>query len=164
MDNVGIALAVLATSTLSGILGMGGGMILMGIFLLLLPLEWAMVLHGCTQLASNGSRAWLHRTEVEWRFLPRYFAGAVVVDAVVAHFAAHGADAGALLVVTVDPPVTIIVKAIQAISLVLSLYGLTGFRIVFFLVGFGVKEVQATHPQSQPQNNTHFYPLYLTVS
>ena len=87
MDNVGIALAVLATSTLSGILGMGGGMILMGIFLLLLPLEWAMVLHGCTQLASNGSRAWLHRTEVEWRFLPRYFAGAVVAYLVLSYLA-----------------------------------------------------------------------------
>ncbi len=78
MDNIWIAVAVLATSTLSGILGMGGGMILMGIILLLLPVEWAMVLHGFTQLASNGSRAWLHRADVEWRFLPRYFAGALV--------------------------------------------------------------------------------------
>ena len=34
--------AVLATSLLSGVLGMGGGMILMGVFALLLPipLQW----------------------------------------------------------------------------------------------------------------------------
>jgi uncharacterized membrane protein YfcA len=78
MDNALIAVAVLATSTISGILGMGGGMILMGIFLLLVPLEWAMILHGCTQLASNGSRAWLHRGDVERHFLPRYLVGAIV--------------------------------------------------------------------------------------
>jgi uncharacterized membrane protein YfcA len=87
MDNVMIAVAVLATSTLSGILGMGGGMILMGIFLLLVPLEWAMVLHGCTQLASNGSRAWLHKGNVEWRFLPRYFVGAMIAYLVMSYLA-----------------------------------------------------------------------------
>ncbi len=87
MDNVMIAVAVLATSTFSGILGMGGGMILMGIFLLLVPLEWAMVLHGCTQLASNGSRGWLHRDNVEWRFLPRYFVGALIAYLVMSYLA-----------------------------------------------------------------------------
>jgi uncharacterized membrane protein YfcA len=81
METLVLAVAVLATSTLSGILGMGGGMILMGIFLLLVPLEWAMVLHGFTQLASNASRATLHRHAVEWRFLPMYLAGAGLVFA-----------------------------------------------------------------------------------
>lgn len=78
MESVFIAVAVLATSTLSGILGMGGGMILMGIFLWLLPVEWAMVLHGVTQLMSNGSRAWLHRGDVQWGFMPRYLVGALL--------------------------------------------------------------------------------------
>lgn len=81
METLLIAVAVLATSTLSGVLGMGGGMILMGIFLWLLPVEWAMILHGCTQLMSNGSRAWLHRGEVRWHFLPRYLVGAALAYA-----------------------------------------------------------------------------------
>jgi uncharacterized protein len=87
MDNALLAVVVLLTSTLSGVLGMGGGMILMGIFLLLVPLEWAMVLHGCTQLASNGSRAWLHREQVRWRFLPRYFLGALFSYVVMSYLA-----------------------------------------------------------------------------
>ena len=45
-----IAVAVLITSFISGILGMAGGMILMGVLLALLPLPTAMVLHGVTQM------------------------------------------------------------------------------------------------------------------
>ena len=41
-----IALGIFATSTLSGIMGMGGGMILMVLLLGLLPVEAAMILHG----------------------------------------------------------------------------------------------------------------------
>lgn len=60
-----IAVTVLATSFISGILGMAGGMILMAVLLALLPLPAAMMLHGITQLASNGWRAWLWRTHIE---------------------------------------------------------------------------------------------------
>jgi uncharacterized membrane protein YfcA len=56
--------AVLATATLSGVFGMGGGMILMGVYASLLPVAAAMILHGVTQLASNGYRAWLFRRHV----------------------------------------------------------------------------------------------------
>ena len=53
----GFAAAVLFTSFLSGIFGMAGGMILMGLLLAMLPVATAMLLHGITQLASNGWRA-----------------------------------------------------------------------------------------------------------
>ncbi len=62
-----VAAAVLITSFISGILGMAGGMILMGILLAFLPVAAAMMLHGVTQMASNGWRAWLWRREVDWR-------------------------------------------------------------------------------------------------
>ena len=53
-------------------------MILMGILLALLPLPAAMMLHGITQLASNGWRALLWRNKVDWRVFRGYVVGALV--------------------------------------------------------------------------------------
>ena len=73
-----IAVATLITSFISGILGMAGGMILMGVLLALLPLPAAMMLHGITQMASNGWRAWLWRRNVDWRVFRGYALGALL--------------------------------------------------------------------------------------
>lgn len=88
-----LLLAAAATATLSGIFGMAGGLILMAIYAALLPIPTAMVLHGITQLAANGSRAWLHRRAIEWRVVGFYCAGA-------------GVSAGlfALLGIVLSPP------------------------------------------------------------
>jgi uncharacterized protein len=67
--------AMVGTSFLSGIFGMAGGLILVGILLALLPLQDAMVLHGVTQMASNGWRALLWRRHVRWRTVAAYAAG-----------------------------------------------------------------------------------------
>jgi uncharacterized membrane protein YfcA len=69
--------AVLSTAFISGIFGMAGGMILMGILLALLPVAAAMVLHGVTQMASNGWRAWMWRAHIVWPVVAQYAAGAV---------------------------------------------------------------------------------------
>jgi uncharacterized protein len=71
--------SVLATSFLSGIFGMAGGMVLMGILLLLLSVEKAMVIHGVAQFASNGWRAVLWWRQIDWRVFRGYAAGAVLV-------------------------------------------------------------------------------------
>ena len=47
----------IATTTLSGVFGMAGGLLLVGVLLLLLPLPAAMALHAVTQIASNAWRA-----------------------------------------------------------------------------------------------------------
>ena len=73
-----IAVTVLITSFISGILGMAGGMILMGVLLALLPLPAAMMLHGITQMASNGWRAWMWRRDVNWRIFRGYAFGALL--------------------------------------------------------------------------------------
>lgn len=70
--------SVVVTATISGIFGMAGGMILMGIYAALLPIPEAMMLHGVTQLASNGFRAWLLRKDVFWPTIRYYVVGAVV--------------------------------------------------------------------------------------
>jgi len=74
----GLAASIVATSFLSGLFGMAGGMVLMGLLLLLLPVPAAMVLHGITQVASNGARAWLWRMHIVWRVFAGYFVGALV--------------------------------------------------------------------------------------
>jgi uncharacterized protein len=71
-----LALSALVTSFISGILGMAGGMILMGILLTMLPLPAAMMLHGITQLASNAWRALIWRNDVDWRVFRGYAMGA----------------------------------------------------------------------------------------
>jgi uncharacterized membrane protein YfcA len=73
-----LAVSSLVTSFISGILGMAGGMILMGILLALMPLPAAMMLHGVTQLASNLWRAVLWRNQVDWRVFRGYALGALV--------------------------------------------------------------------------------------
>ena len=70
-----IALATLVTSFISGILGMAGGMILMGVLIALLPLSSAMLLHGITQLAANGWRALMLRSFIDRRVFRGYAAG-----------------------------------------------------------------------------------------
>jgi uncharacterized membrane protein YfcA len=70
-----ICLTMVATSFLSGIFGMAGGMILIGVLIVALPLPEAMMLHGVTQLASNGWRGLLWIGHVRWRAIGAYLAG-----------------------------------------------------------------------------------------
>ncbi len=97
-----IAVSVLITSFISGILGMAGGMILMGVLLALLSLPAAMMLHGITQMASNGWRAWLWRTNVNWRVFGGYAGGALLAvgSFVLVQFVVSKATAYILLGVT----------------------------------------------------------------
>lgn len=71
-----IGSAVVLTSIISGIFGMAGGLILMLILGLVLPVQSAMVLHGITQFFSNGWRAWLWRSWIDWKIVGHYLLGA----------------------------------------------------------------------------------------
>jgi len=66
---------MVATAFLSGLFGMAGGMILIGVLLALMPLPTAMVLHAITQMASNGWRAFLWRAHIRWRPVAIYLLG-----------------------------------------------------------------------------------------
>ncbi len=79
-----IAATALVTSFISGILGMAGGMILMAVLLALLPLPAAMMLHGITQMAANGWRAWLWRTHIDGRVFRGYVIGSITALALFA--------------------------------------------------------------------------------
>jgi uncharacterized membrane protein YfcA len=73
-----LAVSSLVTSFISGILGMAGGMILMGVLLSLVSLPAAMMLHGISQFASNGWRTLMLRREVQWRVMRGYAMGAAI--------------------------------------------------------------------------------------
>ncbi len=70
-----LGLLMVATAFLSGLFGMAGGLILIGVLLALMPLPTAMVLHAITQIASNGWRAVLWRAHIRWRPVFVYLIG-----------------------------------------------------------------------------------------
>ena len=102
-----LAVSALVTSFVSGILGMAGGMILMGILLAVLPLPVAMMLHGITQLASNAWRALLWRKQVDWRIFRGYLYGAVAMTVVFAVVKLVVSKPIALVVMGLTPFITL---------------------------------------------------------
>src|ERR1041384_2164387 len=70
-----VCLTMVATAFLSGIFGMAGGLILIGVLLVIMPVPDAMMLHGVTQMASNGWRGLLWIRHVRWRSMGAYLAG-----------------------------------------------------------------------------------------
>lgn len=75
--------AVLFTSTISGVFGMAGGLMLMGVLTLLLPVSAAFVTHGVLQLTANGWRAVLHRNHINWKILGFHAIGSAIAAAIV---------------------------------------------------------------------------------
>jgi uncharacterized membrane protein YfcA len=73
-----LLLATLCTAFLSGIFGMAGGLILMGILLSLVSVPQAMVAHGLLQMVANGWRSYLLRTSIRLDILTWYCLGAIL--------------------------------------------------------------------------------------
>ncbi|OXE36931.1 MAG: hypothetical protein CGW95_04695 [Phenylobacterium zucineum] len=82
----GLILTLLAflTSTLSGVFGMAGGLVLMGGLAFLMPVSAAFVTHGVLQLVANGWRAILHARHVRWGIVAYYALAAVTAGMAVA--------------------------------------------------------------------------------
>ncbi len=108
---VAIAFTVLVTSFISGILGMAGGMILMGVLVLLMPVPAAMMLHGITQMAANGWRAWLWRREIDWRVFRGTCLGALVVLAVFSLLQLAGSRPVVYLILGITPFISYLLPA-----------------------------------------------------
>ena len=82
-----ILAATLITATISGIFGMAGGLLLMGVLAAFTPVATAMVLHGFIQIISNFSRAAFLWKHISWPIIGRYalgVGGAVLLIALVA--------------------------------------------------------------------------------
>ena len=76
-----IVVAAFLTAAVSGVLGMAGGLLLLGVLLLVLPVAVAFVVHGLLQLVSNGWRAVLQREHIGWATVRWYGLGALVAVA-----------------------------------------------------------------------------------
>jgi len=73
-----LAVAVFGSSFISGMFGMAGGMILLGVLLVFMDVAPAMVLSGIIQMASNGWRSALWLRYVDWPIVWRFLAGSTV--------------------------------------------------------------------------------------
>ncbi|HYC64317.1 MAG TPA: sulfite exporter TauE/SafE family protein [Reyranellaceae bacterium] len=76
-----LSLLMVSTACLSGVFGMAGGLIMIGVLLVVLPLPAAMVLHAVTQMASNGWRAILWRGHIVWPTTLWYVVGCALAVA-----------------------------------------------------------------------------------
>jgi uncharacterized protein len=103
-----LAASALATSFISGILGMAGGLILMGILLALLSVPASMMLHGITQLASNAWRAFLWRSHVDWRVFRGYLWGSLAMLALFIAFRFVASKPWVLIVMGLTPFVALV--------------------------------------------------------
>lgn len=81
---IALIVASFATALLSGIFGMAGGLLLMGVLALLLPVSAAFVTHGILQLVANGWRAILHRRHIAWPIIVNYAIASAVAGGFVA--------------------------------------------------------------------------------
>ena len=82
-----VAGSVLGTSFLSGIFGMAGGLVLLGVLLLFMDVAPAMVLFGVIQMGANGWRALLWRHLVQWHLIGPYVIGATATFLVMRYVA-----------------------------------------------------------------------------
>lgn len=73
-----LGLIALCTSTLTGIFGMGGGLLLLGFMPAFLPIAAVIPVHGVTQLVSNTSRAYFSWRAIRWKIMPPFLLGGVI--------------------------------------------------------------------------------------
>jgi uncharacterized membrane protein YfcA len=77
-----IGTTIVVSSFISGVFGMAGGMVLLGVLLVYFDVATAMVLFSIIQLGTNGWRAFHWRSFVLWPIFGGYVVGAVAAFAV----------------------------------------------------------------------------------
>ncbi len=81
-----ILLSALITATISGIFGMAGGLIFMGVIASFMGVAEAMVIHGAVQSISNSYRAYLLKNHVRWDVFFKICIGSIPTLAVLLLF------------------------------------------------------------------------------
>ena len=79
MESIFLIIAAFITSSISAVLGMGGGIILLGIMSLIIPEGYmAVALHGIVQLISNLTRSFVFRHHIRKNIISQYLPGAML--------------------------------------------------------------------------------------
>ncbi|HUG62883.1 MAG TPA: sulfite exporter TauE/SafE family protein [Methylomirabilota bacterium] len=89
-----LALGSAATSALTAAFGLGGGIAMLALMSLGVPVAALIPVHGVVQLGSNIGRAVVQRRHIDWRTMGVFAAGSLV-----------GAGIGALVVISLPEPV-----------------------------------------------------------
>ena len=76
-----IGISIVAGSFLSGVFGMAGGMVVIGVLLIYFDVATAMILFSIIQLAANGWRAFQWWSFVRWDIIWRYCVGGAIAFA-----------------------------------------------------------------------------------
>lgn len=77
LNDLLLGLIALLTSTVAGVFGLGGGMLLIAVLPVFLPPGAVIPVHGLTQLVSNSSRSLFAIRSVAWFLMPRFIAGSM---------------------------------------------------------------------------------------
>lgn len=77
MNELLLGLLTFFTSTVAGIVGLGGGMMLIAILPSFLPLNALIPVHGLTQMSSNFSRAVFGYKDVQYETIPKFLIGSL---------------------------------------------------------------------------------------
>jgi uncharacterized membrane protein YfcA len=78
-----LLVSALFTAVLSGVVGMGGGMVLLAVMTSLMPASIVVPIHGVVQLGSNSTRTLVFLGHVNWRIF-RYYAPFMAIGVVLA--------------------------------------------------------------------------------
>lgn len=71
-----LSIITITTSIVSGVIGMGGGVLLITIMTFFLPYQLIIPIHGIVQFISNSSRAWALKSHINWNFALYFILGA----------------------------------------------------------------------------------------
>lgn len=77
MTELFLGIVTFLTSTIAGIVGIGGGMMLIAILPSFLPLNALIPVHGLTQMTSNFSRAVFGYKDVQYEIIPKFLIGSL---------------------------------------------------------------------------------------
>jgi uncharacterized membrane protein YfcA len=78
MNELFLGILSFLTSTVTGVVGIGGGMMLIAILPSFLPLNALIPVHGLTQMSSNLSRAIFGYKDVQYEVIPKFLLGSAI--------------------------------------------------------------------------------------
>ncbi len=78
MDELVLGLISFLTSTIAGVVGLGGGLLLIAILPSFLPTNALIPVHGLSQVSSNLSRAYFGYKDIQFQVIPKFLIGSLI--------------------------------------------------------------------------------------
>lgn len=78
MNELVLGVISFLTSTVAGVVGLGGGLLLIAILPSFLPTNALIPVHGLSQVSSNLSRAYFGRKNIQYQVIPKFLIGSLI--------------------------------------------------------------------------------------